>query len=196
MTASPARPTSRRRFLAVVALAGLGLAAGAVGWKRRQLLLWLAKPAIAPAPRGPLAEGTRAVLVATARTLLGDPITDATYADFFAWRAENVPGLRALYDGFARWANGAARRAGARDFASADVAVRRRVLRALAPRRGWRRVVAGVAERDALRWSQQVEHEIRKLFLRTDVWRRLGYDRVPGEPSGLAGLDAPPAGAA
>ena len=187
---------NRRRFLTLAGLLTLGVVAGAIGWRRRQLITWLARPGIAARPTGPLGAGVSATLLAAARTLLGEPITEANYQDFFTWRAANVPGHLAVYTGFARHLDAEARKSGAGRFASADLAVRRRILEALSPTKRWRRLTEGLLNRDALIWRQHVVREMMRLFARTDGWLRLGYDYAPGTPAGIEAALSSPRGAA
>ena len=189
---SASSPMHRRWFLTLAGLATLGIAAGAIGWRRRRLIAWLARPEVEPRPTGALPPATSATLVAAARALLGEPITAEVYEDFFAWRAANLPGHLAVYTGFARHVDAAARRDGARDFASADVAARRRILEALSPTRRWRRLTEGLLHRDALIWRQQVVRETLRLFAHTDGLLRLGYDYFPGTAVGIEAALSPP----
>jgi hypothetical protein len=189
-------PMTRRRFLAAATVVAIGLAAGVAGVRRRRILAWLARPEIAPAPVGPLAAGTSATLLAMARTMLGEPITAATYTDFFEWRAAHLSGHRAVYESFAAHLDAQARRSGAAGFAAAGADVRRRVLAGLEPTRGWRRAGDGLLRRDVVRWRQQVMRETLRLFAHTDAWTRLGYDYAPATPAGLEAAMTPPRGAA
>jgi len=190
------RHWSRRRFLTAAGLVGVGLAAGVIGWRRRRLIEWMARPPVVPAPPGSLPEHAGATLLAAARTLLDDGITAGCYADYFRWRAENVRGYRALYVAFAAHLDGAARRAGARDFASAGGALRRSIVADLSPRRSWERLGEGLLRRADLRYSQQIVREIFRIFSRTDAWLRAGYDNWPGVPGDFARLAGPPRGGA
>jgi len=185
---------TRRRFLALVGVVVLGAAVAVAGRRRRRLLEWLARPPVPNAPVGALSDHAQATLLAAAHALLDERISNEVYTDFFTWRAAHVPGFHALYESFARGVDDAARRAGARDFAGAPLAVRRAVLEQLAPRKRWAHLSEGLLARQSLRWSQHVVREIFRLFAHTDAWLRLGYPAYAGEPAGLAGLDQPPQG--
>jgi hypothetical protein len=186
----------RLRFLTRTALATLGVAAGAVGWSRRQIIDWLKSPEMAPASTGVLPAATSATLLAAAHALLGEPITDANYADYYRWRAANLAGYRELYVGFARYLDAVARRSGARDFASAPLAMRRQTLEGVTSTRRWVRIADGLLHRDKVRWRQRFVRETIWLYAHTDGWLRIGYDGWPGISIGMEGPLTPPRAAA
>jgi hypothetical protein len=101
---------------------------------------------------------------------------------FFRWRAEHLPGHRALIERFAARLDAAARRAGAGGFEELPPAAQARLLARLAPARGWRRVWRGIADRATARDSEQVVREFLRVFARTDAWLRSGYEAWPGTP--------------
>jgi len=186
---------SRRRFLTMAGLATLGLAAGVLGWRRRELIEWLWHPGLAPAATGTLSEHAAQTMLAAAQALLDERVASDLYLDFFRWRAANAPGYRALYARFVLAVDDAARRTGAADFARAPLAQRRRILARWRPRRRWSRLSQGLLGREALRFSKFVVRDVFRLFSRTEAWTRTGYDFWPGTPRGLEGLDRPPRGA-
>ena len=183
---------TRRRFLTAAGLVTIGLVAGAVGWRRRELVEWLAHPALDASPAGPLGDRTEAALMAAAHALLDDRITDGIYLDFFRWRAQNLPGHRSLYERFRSAVDASAHRVGAKDFASAPVEDRRRILQAMSVERRWTRLTRGIVGRDDSRYSQHIVREIFRLFARTDAWVRTGYESFAGWPRSAEGLDALP----
>ncbi len=187
-------PLTRRRFIATATLVGLGLAAGAIGWRRKQLIEWLARPAVPSAPPGELSAHAADTLLAAARALLDERITAESYTDYFRWRAAHVPGYRALYEAFTADVDRAARAGGARDFAGAEHAHAAAILARLSPRQSWQRMSEGVLRRGELRYSQQIVREIFRIFSRTDAYLRAGYDTWPGVPGGFELLGAPPRG--
>ncbi len=182
----------RRRFLTSAALVTLGATAGAIGWSRRRLIEWLRNPEVDPAATGRLPAATLATLLAAAHALLGQPITDASYADYYQWRAANLAGYRELYVGFARYLDAVARRSGARDFPSASLAVRRQTLEGFTSTRRWVRVADGILHRDKVRWQQRFVRETIWLYAHTDGWLRIGYDGWPGISIGTEAPLTPP----
>jgi hypothetical protein len=140
---------------------------------------------------GPLRDSTAATLRAGVLALLHESVEPLHYLDTFRWRAEHVPGARALYERFERSVDRTARRLGLESFRAADATTRRAMLEPLLPARGWTRVRRALFARDEARWSRHVVREIFRRFARTDAWVLSGYDAWPGMPRAIARL-APP----
>jgi hypothetical protein len=185
---------SRRRFLAAAGLVTLGLAAGVLGWRRRQLIAWLANPGVPYGRKGALTPGEEQTLLAAARAALDDHITPHVYLDFFRWRALNMGGYLDLYRAFIAALDEFARRHHAASFITAAPFTRRWILGELAPRRRWGRMLGGLLRRENRRFERHVVRDCFRLYASTDGWVRAGYDSFPGLGRGLVGLDAPPRG--
>jgi hypothetical protein len=181
---------TRRRFLAWSAVLVAACTAGA--WLGRgRWASWLAASGPGGGAPGPLDDATADTLDATVRALLHDRVEPSHYREFFRWRAEHLPGARALYRRFAGAVDVRARRAGHRGFRSAPADARRAILTGLLPARGWTRVRRLLVARDDERFARQVVREIFRRFARTDAWVLAGYDAWPGMPRAIATL-APP----
>jgi hypothetical protein len=176
---------TRRRFLA---WAGLAATAGAVwSWARRDALRpWLTAASLGGDSPGPLRASTAATLEAAALALLDERIEPTHYVECFRWRATHLRGARALYERFEARVDRAARGAGFLGFRSAPPAERRRVIQALMPVRGWRRVARMALARDDERIARHVVREIFRRFAHTDAWVLAGYDAWPGMPRAIA----------
>ena len=189
---------SRRRFLrlSVVGAGGATIillaAYSATVWLRaplRALYARLRFPGLEDAPTGPLSVGALNALLAATTTLAGVPVQLAHYEDFFRWRAEHLPGYKALYEQFAAALGLRAQRAVGCAFVDCSRQMQQKVLeerpqlRGGDSRRHKARVV--VLEREWLRFDQYIVRDIFLLFLRTDAWTSLGYEAWPGTPRGL-----------
>jgi hypothetical protein len=189
---------SRRRFLRLSVVSAVGattvlLAAySAKTWLRaplRTLYARLRSPGLEDAPTGPLSVGALDALLAATTALAGVPVQLAHYEDFFRWRAEHLPGYKALYEQFAAALARRARRSVGRAFVDCSRQVQQKVLEERPQLRGgdsrWRRARVAVLEREWLRFDQYIVRDILLLFLRTDAWTSLGYEAWPGTPRGL-----------
>lgn len=150
------------------------------------------------APGGDLSDAELAVLLAAARTLLGDGIDERRYDDLFRWKARNAGGYHALYRRFARDLDRAA--GSPAGFAGAPGEVRAAVMeRAAAVRRminaddalGGLRFA--ILEREWLLYERYIVRELLTLFSRTDAWLLAGYGPHPGVPRGLEAYRRAPA---
>jgi hypothetical protein len=142
----------------------------------------LPAPALPPAAVGPLADASRAVLLALPAALVDSDVALAHYAAFYAFRAETLPGYRALYASFARDVD---REAGAAGFAAASRPDRRRALRDLGLRPSPPGPVRVITGRQLARYDQFIIRETLRLFNATDAWVLAGYGVWPGQPRQL-----------
>lgn len=177
---------SRRMLLGAAA----GVCAAAVLGVRR----WLApqarsRPALEAGAPGPVREVTVSVLVAAAGTVIGNPIEPSHYAEYFRWRAENLPGYRALYERFAAQVDRDARRTARCAFVDCGIADRTRVLGPAARARDPRSLLdvawTKTGGRAWAEYDQFIFDEALALFADTDAWVLTGYDGWPGTPRGL-----------
>ncbi len=149
----------------------------------------LAFPALHPRPAGPLRDETSRALLAATAALVGSDIDATRYEEFFRWRAETIPGHRALYEKFAATLNRQARRAGRRDFAESEQSLRLEVLRpAFRVRTAHNRLERlriGMFHGSWVLFDLHIVRQIARLFARTDAWRLAGYESWPGTPRGL-----------
>ena len=149
----------------------------------------LAFPVLRPSSPGQLSNETGRALTAAATALMGGDIETARYEQFFRWRAETIPGHRALYERFAATLDRQARRAGGRDFAASEPAVRLEVLRlAFRVRTAHSRLErlrVGMFHGSWVLFDLHIVRQIALLFARTDAWRLAGYESWPGTPRGL-----------
>lgn len=153
--------------------------AGGQGWT----------PALDASAPGPLGERTISTLVAAARTIIGRPIETSHYREYFRWRAEHLPGYRAVYERFAARIDRDAGRAAHCLFAVCGASDRTRLLRPAARAREVRSIVdrawmAGVGRTWAV-YNRFIFDEALALFAGTDAWVLTGYDGWPGTPRGL-----------
>ncbi len=178
-------PIGRRRFLTLTGAAALAVAAGAAWTQRRALRRWvLYAPPDRSAP-GPLSTRAGAVLAAVVPALLGDPVDPAPYVASLRWRAERLPGHRALTECFVAFLDAEARRAGAPGFETLPRDRQREALAAVRPIRGWRRAWRGLAAHEQARSSEHVVRAILAQFASTDAWVRIGYPAWPGVPRSI-----------
>lgn len=156
----------------------------------------LSSPVLRPGPPGPLSDETVRTLTAAATALVGSEIDAARYEEFFRWRAEAIPGHRALYERFAATLDRLARRAAGRDFAGSEPGMRLELLRpAFRVRTAHNRLDRlriGVFHRSWVLFDHYIVRQIAVLFARTDAWRLAGYDAWPGTPRGLERYRMPP----
>jgi hypothetical protein len=190
---------SRRRFLKMVLVAAGGVAvasAGSLGllkgaWRR------LVFPVLEPEPTGPLSGQALGVLLAATEALVNHPFEKDHYTDFFRWRAEHLPGHRALYERFAVAVNRSAKQSFGCDFAGCAIARRRTIMetatRVRAATSRFERLRVGLRERDWWLFDPYIIRPITSLFARTDAWPLVGYDAWPGTPRGLERYTRPPA---
>jgi hypothetical protein len=178
---------SRRTALARIgALTAAAVVAASLGLRR---LLHKAPPPPPPqsAPPvderrpGPLGASSLETLLVAAAAIIGLPIEREHYRDFLRWRAEHLPGYRALCERFAARIEREVARAGGPLGAREHPAQR-----AL--------VEAAIADDDPhLRAGfETLRHELLLLFSRTDAWVVAGYDGWPGVPRGFDGYRDPP----
>lgn len=189
---------SRRQFLraAAVVSVGSGLAVWAVR-SRDRLRPWArhwyrraVHPEMVGGAPGELSESTLATLLAASAVAIGFEVDMAKYADFFRWRAANLPGYRDLYEEFAQRADSVSLRRGDVAFASAPADLRQAVLAAVfatarTAQSRLDRLVAGAFQRHRLRLRDRTVGEALLLFARTDALVLLGYDGWPGAARGL-----------
>ncbi len=193
--ASPSgRGPSRRRVLGWLAVALVAL--GVLGVRRRAAIVrgFLAADA-GGEPPGRMSDTARDALAASVAALLYERVEPEHYLELFRWRAEHLPGMRALYERFAARVERDAHRAGHRSFAAAPGEVRRRLLARYRPTRGRERLRRGFLARDDERFGRHVVRPVFRLFARTDAWILHGYPAWPGMPRAIATL-APKGGSA
>lgn len=179
---------TRRRALTVAGAATAATAASLFAWRRDFAGAWLDRrevrlAALTDDPPGVLDPDVARVLSAAAEGLVGLSLERTHYEGFYTWRAEHLPGYRALYVALA-----SAILAGDDDgpaFVELDPAARQARLRD----------VPGAF--DPPRWSDVLLHplaprigrhfvdETIRLFDATDAWIILGYDGWPGMARGL-----------
>ena len=189
---------SRRRFLRLSVVGAVGattmlLAAySAEAWLRaplRALYARLRSPGLEDAPTGPLSVEALSALLAATTALAGVPVQLAHYEDFFRWRAEHLPGYKALYEQFAAALARRARRSVGCAFVGCSRQMQQNILEERPQLRGgdgmWLKARVDVLEREWLRFYQYIVRDILLLFLRTDAWISLGYEAWPGTPRGL-----------
>jgi len=178
----------RRDFLKIAAVA-TGSAVICVTWPLRSLVWRLILPVLQEAPPGQLGQQTLQSLLAATEALIDYPVELNHYADFFRWRAEHLPGHKALYDRFATVVDGAARRLDGCAFVACNKGTRQRILTMAFKVRHVQgrvsRLRVAILERDWLLFDQYVVRPTMSLFARTDVWRLVGYPAWPGTPRGL-----------
>jgi hypothetical protein len=156
-------------------------------WTRRDAMrLWLLDPPLGDAPPGRLDPSTADVLAATVTALVDTRVEPVHYLEMFRWRAEHVPGARALYRRFEHHVERAAAAAGAASYVDAPLELRRRILAGLRPARGRGRLGRVLLARDEDRIARHVVREVYRHFARTDAWLRVGYESWPGMPRGIA----------
>jgi hypothetical protein len=188
----------RRGFLklsivgAVGAMTALAAAQSATGWVLipfRAISHRLLSPGLEESPTGSLSPGALDTLLLATRALAGVPVQIAHYEDFFRWRAEHLPGYKALYEQFAAALDQRARRLVGCDFADCSQQMQQKVLEKLPQVRSaatrWDKVRVAVLEREWLLFDQYIVRNILLLFYRTDAWTLLGYEAWPGTPRGL-----------
>ena len=189
---------SRRRFLRLSVVGAVGattmlLAAySAEAWLRaplRALYARLRSPGLEDAPTGPLSVEALNALLAATTALAGVPVQLAHYEDFFRWRAEHLPGYKALYEQFAAALASRARRSVGCAFVGCSRQMQQKILEERPQLRGgdgrWHKARVAVLEREWVRFDQYIVRDILLLFLRTDAWISLGYEAWPGTPRGL-----------
>jgi hypothetical protein len=181
------RGPSRRRVLALLAAAVI-VGAGAAFTRRSAILRWLATAPLGGERPGRLGDAAADTLDATVLALLDARVERTHYAEFFRWRAENVPGMRALFERFAVQLDSEARRHGARSFVAAPRAAQRAILDRYHRVRGRDRVVRSVFARDEQRFARYIVREVFRMFSRTDAWVLSGYPAWPGMPRAIASL--------
>ena len=146
-------------------------------------------PALDASAPGSLGDGALSTLVAATRTVIGRAIETSHYAEYFRWRAEHLPGYRALYERFAARIDRDARRAAHRPFAACGPSDRARLLhpaaRAREPRSVLDRAWMAAAGRPWAAYNRFIFDEALALFAGTDAWVLTGYDGWPGTPRGL-----------
>ncbi len=179
---------TRRRFVAVLALAVVAAGAATV-WRRRLALRhWVIQTPLTDSPPGPLRDSTADTLLASVRALLGDGVEPAHYVDFFRWHAEHLPGHRKLYEDFEAHVDRAARRHGHAGFRACPRERQSAILVAMLPASGSERVRRLILARDEARFGKHIVREIFRRFARTDAWVLSGYDAWPGVPRAIAKL--------
>lgn len=140
-------------------------------------------------PPGPLNEEVAKTLLAAAEALTGAAIDRDHYERFFRWRAEHLPGHRALYERFTAIVHQAAKRSRGCAFAKCENAARLEILqpafRVRAAEGRISRLRAGVLQREWVLFDIYIVREIVLLFARTDAWRLAGYESWPATPRGL-----------
>lgn len=146
-------------------------------------------PALDASAPGPLGDGTISTLVAAAQTVIGRPTETSHYGAYFRWRAEHLPGYRALYERFAARIDRDARRAAHCLFAACGASDRARLLhpsaRAREPRSVLDRAWMAADGRTWAAYNRFIFDEALALFAGTDAWVLTGYDGWPGTPRGL-----------
>jgi hypothetical protein len=192
------RRTVRRRLVLAV-LGGAGLAAGGLLLPRS----WL-DPIRQPLSRrghvvpdaepGDIDAATRTALLAGIGALLG--IDDlGRYEMMLVWRAKNLRGHRALYQGFVRRLDAAARASGGEAFVSLPAAAQRQLVSEAGRFGGrtsrvaqlWR--VLSAPERIA--YAEHIIAPVLTLFARTHAIVLAGYGPWPGQPRGLDAYRVP-----
>jgi hypothetical protein len=201
------RPTSRRRFLKVLAAAtGGALALGGAAWSyaRDRAATLYRRLAELPkeGPRGALTDHEVESLLAVTTAIVGTAaakIDAHRYEDFFRWHAENAAGYRQLYERFVKAIDREAMDMGEATFVASGADVRGRALCKAAEvreiiNRGDRAAGFWMAlfDRDWLLFERYVIREILTLFARTDAWIIAGYGPHPGVPRGLDTYKKPP----
>jgi hypothetical protein len=189
---------SRRRFLRLSVVGAVGVTTVLMAAYSQKTWLWaplrtlyarLRSPGLEDTPTGPLSVETLSALLAATTALAGVPVQLAHYEDFFRWRAEHLPGYKALYEQFAAALAHRARRAVGCAFVDCSRQVQQKVLDERPQLRSgdtrWQKARVAVLEREWLRFDQYIVRDILLLFMRTDAWTALGYENWPGTPRGL-----------
>ncbi len=176
---------TRRRFIAIAALAAASMSAGAAWTQRRAVKRWLLHAPPDRSAPGPLSLRAEVVLRAAVPALLGEPIDPAHYVSGFQWRAARLPGHRERVERFAEHLDAGARRFRKRGFEELTRAQQQRLLADVRPLHGWRRVWRSVSDHDRARDAEQVVGGMLATFASTDAWVRLGYEAWPGTPRGI-----------
>ncbi len=149
----------------------------------------LASPMLEAHPPGRLREDAVQTLVATAEAFAGVAIDRGHYEAFFRWRAENLPGHRALYERFTATVNAAAKRSRGCDFATCENTARLEIIQPVFQARRAKgrleRLRMGVLQRDWVLFDRHIIRPIAVVFARTDAWRLVGYESWPATPRGL-----------
>lgn len=155
-------------------------------------------PWMAAQGTGTLEDEVMAALMTVVRVYVGDEFGPVDhYPPYFAWRAENLQGYRALYRAFAAGLNGMAQREGGTDFVDADEEIKRDILRyALdlpspssplhTPRVNpgdWLQM--STQDRLWLRFDRYIIAQIVDVFIQTNAWIMLGYEGWRGQATGL-----------
>lgn len=187
---------SRRRALTVLA----GATAGAVGVsvvfrdRARNALRWLrdagrevAAVSLPDADPGALTPEAQAVLLALTPALVDRDLDADPYLEFFRFRAESIPGYRAIYESFARDITPLVQRSTGVSFAAATFEERRTALRelGLTPER-MAVTLRAVTHRSLARYDHFVIREVLSFFSATDAWILAGYGARPGQPRTLS----------
>jgi hypothetical protein len=192
---------TRRKFFGILVAAAVG-GSGAMYAGRRRAAAWyrrLVDPSVGNEPTGPLKPETLKALLAATETLIDYPLDLGHYAGLFSWRAENLPGHRALYEQFAATVNDAASQTRGCDFALCEPAVRQKILapafQVRAARGRLDRMRMNARSREWVLFDLHIVRPVTLLFARTDAWRMAGYDAWPGTPRGLEEYVRAPSGA-
>lgn len=190
---------SRRTFLKILVPAAGGLAlTGSVLYALpretlRSAYQRLAAPELPTSPPGALSTSTLDVVAAFAEAFLHPDVDTSRYQQFAAWRAQNLPGHRALFERFARDLDARAHDAAGRPFATLPRAAR--VGHASELRNveldTTQKLVAAVLSPRWLLYNDHVADPFLKLFANTDAWLLLGYEQHPGVARGLTAYQHP-----
>jgi hypothetical protein len=155
----------------------------------------VAFPTLTTHPTGALTDDACAVLVAATEAVVGVEIDTARYAEFFRWRAETLPGHRALYEQFATTVNRLAPKSHGRDFVhctkDARLAILQPAFRTRTVQSRLDRLRKAILHRNWFLFDLHIIRQIALLFGRTDAWRFAGYDSWPGMPRGLERYQEP-----
>ena len=170
-------------------LAGAVIVGAGVALTRRTAILrWFVSAPLGDERPGRVGDAASATLDATVLALLDARVERTHYADFFRWRAANVPGMRALFERYAVRLDADAHRHGARSFVAAPRETQRGILTRYRRARGSERVVRSVFARDEQRFARYIVRETYRIFSRTDAWVLSGYSGWPGMPRAIASL--------
>jgi len=208
MTESPGRSLSRRSVIkALIGVGGAAAALSAFGWINRDALLDYARDALIAKP-GPLQDGTRDSLIAVIESLFPYPVETSHYAASFDWRAENEPGRKAYYERFATQLNRTARKQGASSFIDAASETRKRVLdEVFMPSvshppadvsiQSTSTFISSLSDDDLNKalFTTLILQPAFNIFMDTDAFIVLGFEKWPGRPGGLDTYTNPPPGA-
>jgi hypothetical protein len=175
---------SRRRFLGALAFASVGLVLAGSG------IAYLARDRLraryydlGSEPPGTLEAPVLGTLMAATEAILGVPFQPDHYEDLFRWRAETLPGYRAVYERSAVLLNYVARDVSGVEFAQAALSVRQEILHAKLDfgSGGIGKMRALIFSRGWLLFDRYVVDQVLELFRHTDVWVLLGYKAWPGQ---------------